>query len=167
MNTLTLINLENVSESEAQQYKRRDAARAVLFDTEGNVGLLHVTKHSYHKLPGGGVEEGETIEDALRRECLEEIGCAIEIGEPIGEIIEYRKEIATKQHSFCYLATVVGEKGEPNMDQGEIDLGFAIEWHPLDAAIELISNQHPMFWMGKFIVVRDAHFLSEARKLRK
>ncbi|MDX7950577.1 NUDIX domain-containing protein [Lichenihabitans sp. Uapishka_5] len=52
-------------------------ARVVAIDAEERVLLV---KHSYLKgwyLPGGGVEPGETLEDAARRETREETGVAV------------------------------------------------------------------------------------------
>lgn len=48
------------------QYRDRQACRAVVFDNEGKVALLNVTKKSYHKLPGSGIAPGEDHETALR-----------------------------------------------------------------------------------------------------
>jgi 8-oxo-dGTP pyrophosphatase MutT (NUDIX family) len=42
----------------------------------------------HYNLPGGGAEPGETLEDGVRREMLEETGAAVEVG-PIAMVYEY------------------------------------------------------------------------------
>ena len=59
----------------------RNAARALILQ-EDNILLLR--KDGYEKgerfaLPGGGQDLGETLEQALKRECMEEIGTRVEI----------------------------------------------------------------------------------------
>jgi len=115
-----------IKSEEPKEWKHRQAARAVAFDVDGKVALLHVTKLGFYKLPGGGIDEGETIEEALKRECLEEIGCNVEKYGELGRIIEHRNKLGVKQESFCFLANIVGEKGEPNLMEDEIEDGFEI-----------------------------------------
>jgi 8-oxo-dGTP pyrophosphatase MutT (NUDIX family) len=43
----------------------------------------------WYTLPGGGQHVGETLVDTLRRECLEEIGAKVEVGE-LRFVREYR-----------------------------------------------------------------------------
>jgi len=152
-----------LEEKKDAQYKPRTAARAVIVNGD-KTALLHVTKHNYFKLPGGGVEEGETISNALAREVLEETGCTIKILNEIGEILEHRSQIEEVQTSHCFLAQMVKE-GKPNFDKGEIEDGFELVWISLDKAIELIEKSEPTTYDGKFIVVRDLKFLKAAKNL--
>lgn len=56
----------------------RFSVHAVITNREGNVLLLKQTYGDKRwGLPGGGVEPGETIHEAIKRECCEEIGVDI------------------------------------------------------------------------------------------
>lgn len=53
----------------------RFSVHAVIINNEGNVLLLKQTYGDKRwGLPGGGVEPGETIHEAIKRECCEELG---------------------------------------------------------------------------------------------
>lgn len=145
-------------------YKERKAARAVVFDKDNNVALLHASRDDYYKLPGGGIEKGEDILEALNRETKEEIGCSIKNIKELGEIEEYRNVDLLHQISYCFIAEVDGEKGEPEFTQSEIEEGFKPVWLSLDQAIETIENKNIIeFIRAKFMVTRDITFLKEAK----
>lgn len=44
----------------------REAVRAVIFE-EKNITLAYLNKNEEYKFPGGGVREGESFEEALRK----------------------------------------------------------------------------------------------------
>lgn len=163
MKQLAIINPEKVPQNEILTYPLREAVRAVVVDKESNIALLHVKKDHYYKLPGGGIEDDEDHESALRRECLEEIGSEIEVINEIGLIIEYRKIFTLKQVSYCYLATLKGEKGIPNFTEKEKENGFEQIWIPYEQALEVLSKNIAIDLEGKeYIVPRDTILLKEA-----
>ena len=65
----------NQTETNNSDYITREAARAVLLSDSGQIFLMNVRLHGYHKLPGGGIDEDENVEEALARELMEEVGC--------------------------------------------------------------------------------------------
>lgn len=164
MQLLTTLNYENCTKEEIATFTHRRSARAVLFDHEKKVALLHVGRDGYYKLPGGGIDEGETTIEALKRECLEEAGCQIEVGAEIGLVIEYRRSSHIRQESYVYFATVVGEKGEPEYTDKEREMQCAIVWMTLDKAITQMETQRWLSPDNNAMLFRDGIVLHEARK---
>ncbi|MEN9389928.1 MAG: hypothetical protein RLZZ283_28 [Candidatus Parcubacteria bacterium] len=150
------------------EYQERAAARAVVFDADNNVALLHSTVHNYHKLPGGGIEEGEDIVTALHREVQEEIGCKINTLEELGMVEEWRNKIALHQISYAHVAHVVGDKGESALEENEKAEGFVTEWMPLDTAIETVRVELDRdHYLARFMTRRDLAILTEAKNLSR
>lgn len=153
---------------DSSEFRKREAARAVLLDHEGCIYLLHVAKHGYHKLPGGGIDTGEDAQQALKRELLEEVGCNAEITAELGEIVEYRAydDGGLVQTSYCYVAKQVGEQGESALEESEIAEGMVeAKATNIDMAIALLEQDKPDNLEGKFIQKRDLTILHKAKEL--
>ncbi len=145
--------------------QERRASRAVVFDVDDNIALFHATKKHYHKLPGGGIEQGEDIETALRRELMEEIGCSVKNLQELGRVEEYRNEREFHQVSYCFLADVDGEKRVPHPEENEIAAGFAPVWVGIEDAIKILEGEAPVEdYEGKFMQLRDVTLLKVAYK---
>lgn len=144
----------------------RNASRGVVFDKDGFIPLMFVSKFNYHKLPGGGIEKEETQIDACKREMMEETGCEVEIDKEIGIVTEFRPFANNLfQRSYCYLGKVINKDGQPNMEQEEIEEGLKLMWVTLSEAVALLKSDKPTNHEGKFIQQRDLAFLEEAKRL--
>ena len=120
------------SPADSLQPKMSLRARAVIPDTEGNVLLDRThdsTKEGFYWFPGGGIEPGETAEEALKRELVEEAAFQIDVLKPLYlsenlfvESGEYRHEVI-----LYFLAAVHARLDAPPTDLRNH------EWHPPSA----------------------------------
>jgi ADP-ribose pyrophosphatase YjhB (NUDIX family) len=129
--------MESVRVSVKAIIVRDDALLALKFrDKDGD----------WHMLPGGGQEWGETVHDALRRECREEIGCDVDI-----HGLRFVRDYIGKNHEFAAVdghvhgaelmfdCALRSEPGVPtNIDTGQLGYG----WIALGRLVE--SRLYPL-----------------------
>ncbi len=139
----------------------RNAVRAVVFDAEGRVGVAHVADGNYWKIPGGGVEKGESFVQALERELMEEAGVKATVEGEIGVIIEHRDQWKQLQISYCYRARVEGEKQVPKFDETEREEGFSFHWLPYGEALQKFRGNTSLTYESQFMQTRDGIFLKK------
>ncbi len=158
------IDIDKNSERIADKfYEIRKASRAVIFNENEKIALLFVSKKHYHKLPGGGVEENESLTGTLIREVLEEVGCKISIEKELGVIVECKNKHEKIQFSYCYICKQVGDLENTSYTENEMSQGFELLWVKIDEAIKILENDIPLDYAGKFIRERDLTFLRYLR----
>lgn len=78
----------------------RNTVKAVIIENKRllfNKMAENDTGEIYYNLPGGGQAPGETLAEALKRECLEEVGAEV----AVGDLVMLRDYIG-EHHKFAY-----------------------------------------------------------------
>jgi 8-oxo-dGTP pyrophosphatase MutT (NUDIX family) len=106
--------------------------RAVVFDAEGRVFLVRHTYVWGWQLPGGGVETGETMLEALDRELHEEGNIEI-AGPPLLHGVFFNRKVSRRDHVGVYVVRQFRQAKlpEPNREIAECGF-FAPEMLPAD-----------------------------------
>lgn len=119
----------------------RTAVRAILY-RNGKI-LLVRTNYGDYKFPGGGVETGEELKAALRREIKEETGYIdVAIGPCVGRTLEQNEEPEEENaffqmESLYYMCRMRSEKrGDGMLDDYEEKMGFKAVWMEVGKAYE-------------------------------
>jgi 8-oxo-dGTP pyrophosphatase MutT (NUDIX family) len=108
---------------------------AVIYNSEGKIFLMTSPKWNGYIVPGGKIEEGETEEQALIREIMEELNIKITDIKKVGEKIkppskDFKDETLTI-HFIDFFARALSTEIKPNHEI--IEYG----WFNVDEALAL------------------------------
>ena len=121
---------------EGYTYHIRRAVYAVIPDREGRVAAVRYRRHLF--LPGGGIEGGETPEQALVREVAEECAQRLQIAGKIGEALQYFYASSDDKyfamHAIFYAGAFLGHM------PGQAALPFV--WVVPDAKVRFFHASH-------------------------
>ena len=104
----------------------RQIVRAIVFDDEGFFYFVRAERDddfgraTLIETSGGGVEKGEDLLAAIRRELKEELGAGVEVLCKIGVVSDYYNLIHRHNINNYYLCNVISF-GEKNLMQDEIE----------------------------------------------
>ncbi|KAA8752538.1 MULTISPECIES: NUDIX domain-containing protein [Paenibacillus] len=118
----------------------RNSAKAVIVQ-DGRLLVIRLEDQygTAYVFPGGGQEKGEELKDAVARECLEEIGQAVNVGEllHIREYIGKNHEFAEwdadiHQVEFYFACSLINPKATIFEGSNPDDHQVAVEWIALE-----------------------------------
>lgn len=131
------------SKLENLTYKKRKGAYAVVFENHSRMRLGLIRANHHYFLLGGGIEEGETAEQCLRREILEEIGYTIKNIKYLGHALQYlisRDGRPLMNDGYFYAVSLV----EKVQQQVETDHFF--EWVNSDHSFDTLMVREQQAW---------------------
>lgn len=150
-----------------------NSAKAVIVK-DGQILLVRYEDSSemglgtWFALPGGRQQPGETLHEALQRECVEEIGAKVQIGKLlfVREYVHARHELAGRgrdQHKVEFMFACDLEETTGNTDSGDVDQA-SIEWISVEQLDDLnifprrlrqlqtlmTSGDSPVYWGDQY-----------------
>ncbi|KAF1305149.1 NUDIX hydrolase [Candidatus Enterococcus willemsii] len=124
---------------DGKTYKARYGAYVVIHQDE-KVIIVQAPNGAYF-LPGGEIEANETHQQAIEREMLEEVGFEVEIGQYLGEGLEYfyssHRDTYFEHPGYFYVVDAWKKVAEPTETTNEL------AWvTPEDALLLLKRGSH-------------------------
>jgi ADP-ribose pyrophosphatase YjhB (NUDIX family) len=133
-----------------------DLTVSAVVDLDGRFLLVeeNVGKRKVLGQPGGHIEAGESPEDAVVRETLEETGCEVECGALIGVYLWIHPQTRQQFLRIAYEASFISCDEERQLDKGII----ARRW----ATLEQIESRQPV--LRSPVVLRSVQDYASGRR---
>lgn len=150
----------------------RVVVRAIVYDEEENLYFARIERNDifgkgkFIETSGGGVEENENLESAIKRELKEELGVEVDITCKIGVVRDYYNLI--HRHNINnYFLCKVKSFGKNNLTETEMnDFNLStLKLKPIDAIEEYKKYSNTK--LGRLIANRELPILEKAVEILK
>lgn len=129
--------IELISKTYEAPYKKKYVSCRAIIIEDGKILLSHESKTGFYMSPGGGVESGESYEECVKRELMEETGYEITPLEHAFTINEYCYD--TLYISEYFVCKTIG-KGVQSLTATEVFKGMVPRWIELPKALEIFGD---------------------------
>ncbi len=149
----------------------RSIVRAIVYNDKKEIALNYLLSddkfghRDYLETPGGGVEKGETLITALKRELREELGAEVDNIEEIGRVEDYYNLIYRKNNNHYYLCHLTSLH-EKHLTEKEKVWIQEVKWLDIDEAIRLMDNTKRTN-ISTLVINRELPILKIAREKLK
>jgi 8-oxo-dGTP diphosphatase len=115
----------------------RKSAYGIVTDEHGRLAVVRTGQGMF--LPGGGIEAGETPEEAIMREVIEECGLVIRLGVWTAHAIQFVYSESEQTHFEKRSTFIDGTVDEACL--GRLEADHELVWISAASATEMLSHQ--------------------------
>jgi 8-oxo-dGTP diphosphatase len=125
----------------------RPSAYGLIVDEHGRLAVVRTPEGLF--LPGGGIEPGETPQQAVIREVLEECGLSVRIGEWGIRAVQFVYSVPEKAHFEKKCTFIDGTiDGQPS---APLEPDHELVWFEPGTAEEVLSHQSHRWAAGQWV----------------
>lgn len=149
--------------------KHRLVVRGVVLDERGFVALHRVArddafgKQEYYETPGGGVDEGESLEEALKRECREELGEEVVVLQQIGIVLDAYNLVRRENENHYFICKKISDGEKHFVSEGDFLIQETV-WVSLEEGVRLLEEQ-PNTLVSGLVKARELPIFKEALRI--
>lgn len=148
---LELFN-DGMERSDIKDQPFREGCRGIIKKDDKYL-MVHVKKWDITTFPGGGLEPGETREECVIREVLEETGVVCTVIAKTVTLTEYFID-SIWRHNF-FLCEFVEDTGETHFTEEEKEIDLEVQWMTLDDVMDTFENNITLHEHGPMIHNRE------------
>lgn len=141
----------------------RIAGRGIVV-RDGKILLSHELNTGVYMSPGGGLEEGESLEECCARELMEETGYEVK---PLFQFLRINEfSFETEYVSNYFICEVTGE-GKQTLTKIEIEHGIVPEWVKIEDALAIFGTYNEKAPDVRSLYIRELTTINKYLEIEK
>lgn len=159
---------KDIPYQQLRSFKARPTVKIIIENDKGEIACVSNKMNDFIQLPGGGIEKGESLREAARREAKEEAGSLIKNLHLAYYLEDFRFRNKKKYKNFCFTSLLKEDLGRLFLTDKEKKQGMRLHWIHKNKLLDIFSAQKKLvelqdvgFYHTSFNMIRDFYFMKE------